>query len=248
MKIFKRIPIVLTFFAFFFMSTTNAFAAAGAAVNYINTVYALMLCENGSTLSSCSNPLLIRSTPSGTNMNIGSVDSGESAGSYGNLNVLVPGTTYTYGQVVLDRSFTISGTGKDDVGGDDCQTSSTGAAGTASAFAVGEEGTSTTTNQTIYAASGTGNGDAMNSTPNKGSSTTGDAAAGTLSSTASHKYMKFRWELASPYTYTGTKVPKMTISFDLSSGLNFNGNCGGSAGTTHGITPGAPVITNKIYE
>ncbi len=227
-------------------ATTSSFAASGAAVNYVNTVYALMLCESGSTLSSCLNPTVIRSTPSGTSMNIGSVSSGQSAGSYGNLNTLVPGKTYTYGQVVLDRSFSISGTGKDGAG-DDCQTGS-GAAGTATAFAVGSAGTSTTTSQTIYAANGTGNGDAMNSSPNTDSSTTGDAAAGTLASTASHKYMKFRWELASPYTYTGTKIPKMTISFDLSAGLSFNGECGGTAGTTNGITPGSPVITNKIYE
>ena len=246
MKFLKSISLYLLFSAIFFMKTTGVFAASGAAVNYINTVYALMLCESGSTLSSCSNPLIIKSTPSGTNMNIGGVNAGESAGSYGNLNVLVPGTTYTYGQVVLDRSFTISGTGKDDVGGDDCQTSSSGAAGTATSFAVGKEGTGTGENQTVYAANGTGNGDAMNSTPNVNSSTTGDAAAGTLS--AGHSYMKFRWELATPYTYTGTKIPKMTISFDLSSGLSFNGNCGGAAGTTHGITPGSPVITNVLFE
>ena len=60
--------------------------------------------------------------------------------------------------------------------------------------------------------------------------------------------MKFRWELATPYTYSGTKIPKMTISFDLSAGLSFNGNCGGAAGTTHGITPGSPVITNVLFE
>ena len=247
MKTFKKISLYLLFSALFFIkTTTSSFAASGAAVNYINIVYALMLCEEGSTLSSCSNPTVIRSTPGGTSMNIGGVSAGESAGSYGNLNTLVPGTTYTYGQVVLDRSFTISGTGKDDVGGDDCQTNSSGAAGTGTAFAVAKEGTGTGENQTIYAADGTGNGDAMNSSPNTDQSTTGDAAAGTLANGDS--YMKFRWELASPYTYTGTKVPRMTISFDLSAGLSFNGNCGGAAGTTHGITPGSPVITNTIYE
>ena len=41
-------------------------AAAGAAVNYIYTVYALMLCEDGSTLSSCKTQLVIRETHSGT--------------------------------------------------------------------------------------------------------------------------------------------------------------------------------------
>ena len=147
LDILKSIFLYLLFSAIFFMKTTAVFAASGAAVNYINTVYALMLCESGSTLSSCSNPLIIRSTPSGTNMNIGGVSAGESAGSYGNLNVLKAGTTYTYGQVVLDRSFTISGTGKDDVGGDDCQTNASRDAGTSTAFAVGKEGTGTGENQ-----------------------------------------------------------------------------------------------------
>ena len=245
MKTFKTISLYLFFSAFLFMKTTNVYAAAGAAVNYVNTVYALMLCEDGSTLASCSNPLVIRETPGGTSMNIGGVNAGEAAGSYGNLNVLVPGTKYTYGQVVLDRSFSISGTGKDS-NGDDCATGS-GAAGTATAFAVGTaDSTSTSTSQTIYIPDSTGNGNAMNSTANKDESTSGDADAGTVANGDS--YIKFRWELATPYTYTGNKIPKMTISFNLSAGLNFNGDCGGAAGTTNGITPGAPVITNTISE
>ena len=41
-------------------------------------------------------------------------------------------------------------------------------------------------------------------------------------------------------------MPTMTITFDISGSLNFNGTCAGSAGTTNGITPGAPVITNRF--
>ena len=88
MKIFKKISINLISFAFFFMNSTNVFAGTAKATNYFNTVYALMLCELGSTLTNCSNPLVIRTTPTGTTMNIGGVDAGASAGSYGNLNVL----------------------------------------------------------------------------------------------------------------------------------------------------------------
>ena len=44
-----------------------------------------MLCEEGSTISSCVNPLVLRRTADGTVMNIGAVDAGASAGSYGNL-------------------------------------------------------------------------------------------------------------------------------------------------------------------
>ena len=40
----------------------------------------------------------------------------------------------------------------------------------------------------------------------------------------------------------------MTISFDLSAALTFNGTCGGTAGPAsgHGIYVNAPVITNTI--
>ena len=243
MNTLKKITFYFILFTFFIINPKNVFAASGAAVNYINTVYALMLCETGSSATTCLNPLVIRKTPAGTDMNIGSVSAGASAGAYGNLNVLNKGTTYTYGQVVLDRSFTISGTGKD-ANGDDCQTSDSGAAGTKTSFAVGEEGTGTGENQVVYAANGTGNGDSMNSSTWKDETTTGDAAAGVLAAT--HDYMKFRWELASPYTYDGVKTPSMTIAFDLSSGLTFHGDCGGAAGTSNGITPGSPVITNTI--
>ncbi len=41
---------------------------------------------------------------------------------------------------------------------------------------------------------------------------------------------------------------KKILAIDLSGGLNFNGTCGGAAGTTNGITPGAPSITNVIRD
>ena len=63
---------------------------------------------------------------------------------------------------------------------------------------------------------------------------------------ADDNYIKFRWELASPFTPEPGIMPTMTITFDISGSLNFNGTCGGSAGTTNGITPGAPVITNSF--
>ena len=44
------------------------------------------------------------------------------------------------------------------------------------------------------------------------------------------------------------KVDFFCDSMKRKQGLNFNGNCGGAAGTTHGITPGAPSITNVLFE
>ena len=234
MKIFKKISIRFILFAFFFMNSTNVFAGTATAVNYINTVYALMLCQDGSSLTNCSNPLVLRSTPNGTYMNIGGVDAGVSAGSYGNLSVIPKGTTYTHGQVVLDRIFTVKGTSGS------CSTG--GTAGTTAAWGVGTTGTAAS--QVIWAGDMTGGSTSMNSSSHKDETATGDSTDGELDN--GDQYMKFRWALASSYQYDGIRVPKMTISFDLSAALSFNGTCGGAQGTTHGIYMTAPIITNII--
>ncbi len=238
MTILRKISIYISFVALFFMHSTKAFAGTAEATSYINTVYSLHLCETGSTDTTCKNPLLIRMTPTGTSMDIGSVTAGASAGKYGNLNVLVPGTTYTYGQVVLSRQFTLAGSDGS------CQTDSSGDAGTATLQAVGKSGSATNEKQVLYAGDGTGNGDTINSTDNKDTSTTGDAAAGTLQ--AGQSFMKARWQLASPYTHVGGRIPSMSIAFDMSAALTFNGTCGGAANLGNGISPSKPVITNTI--
>ena len=230
----KKISISLILFTFFFMKPTNVFAGTAAAVNYINTVYALMLCESGSSLTNCSNPVILNETPDGTDMNIGGVDAGASAGAYGNLSVIPKGTTYTHGQVVLDRIFTVKGTSGS------CSTG--GTAGTTSAWGVGTTGTAAS--QVIWAGNGTGMSTSMNSSSHKDETATGDSADGELDN--GDQYMKFRWALAKSYTYDGVRVPKMTISFDLSAALNFNGTCGGAQGFTHGVIMSAPSITNII--
>ena len=157
----------------------------------------------------------------------------------GNLNVLKAGTTYTYGQVVLSRQFTVAGSDGS------CQTSSSGAAGTASTFAVGKSGSATGEEQVIYAGDGTGMSSYMNSSDWKDETTTNDASSGVLQ--AGQKFMKFRWALASAYTHDGGKIPSMKIEFNLSEGLTFNGTCGGNSAQGNGITPSAPTITNLIY-
>ena len=236
MKIFKKISISLILLTIFFMKPIKVFAATAAADSYINTVYALMLCAEGSTLTNCSNPVMLNETPSGTGMDIGSVDAGASAGSYGNLSVIPKGTTYTHGQVVLDRIFKVKGTSGS------CSTG--GTAGSTSAWGVGTTGTAAL--QTIWATNGTGMSTSMNSSSHKDETETGDSADGELDN--GDQYMKFRWALAKPYQYDGVRVPKMTISFDLSAALTFNGTCGGTAGPAsgHGIYMSAPVITNTI--
>ena len=55
--------------------------------------------------------------------------------------------------------------------------------------------------------------------------------------------------ISKSYTYDGIRVPKMTIAFDLSAALNFNGDLWRYAqGTTHGVIMSAPTITNFTIE
>ena len=72
MTILRKISIYISFVALFFMHSTKAFAGTAEATSYINTVYSLHLCETGSTDTTCKNPLVIRMTPTGTDMDIGS--------------------------------------------------------------------------------------------------------------------------------------------------------------------------------
>ena len=219
-----------------FVYTSNAFGAA--AVKYVNTVYMVSLCETGSTASSCLNPTILGSQAAGTTMDLGAADAGSAAASMGNTSALKFGTTYTYGQVVLNRSFQASGSDGA------CQTSDTAAAGTKTAYAVGKAGADTDELQTMMIPSTTGLAATLNGSPNATNDTTGDSAAGALD--ANDEYIKFRWELASPFTPEPGVMPTMTITFDISASLNFNGTCAGATGTTHGISPGAPVVTNSF--
>ena len=221
---------------FLFAYTSSAFSAE--AVKYINTVYMVSLCEEGSTASECLKPVILGQTPSGTTMDIGGVAAGAAAASMGNTGELKIGTTYTYGQVILSRTFKVSGSDGS------CQTSNELASGEKTTFAIGKSGTDTDELQSVMIPNGTGNGNAMNGSPNSDNNTANDSAAGVIA--AADDNIKFRWELGTPFTPQAGRLPTMKIAFDLSSGLDFNGTCGGALGAQHGITPGSPIITNTF--
>ena len=201
----------------------------------------MMLCETGSSLTggspNCLNPLVVRKTPAGVDMDIGSVDAGAVAGSYGNLNVVPIGTTFTHAQVVLSRTFKVAGT----IGS--CQTSSTGAAGTDSAYAAGESGTTGDELQIVKVRTHTGGATHMNSSAHRDETITGDSSDGEVD--AGDDYIKFRWALTKPFTFTGSRMPSMTISFDMSSAIEFYGSCG-TGDASSGAGPGVPVVSSTI--
>ena len=235
MKKLNKILTLLALFIFIFINFNKTFAATATPSVYKTQVYSLWLCENGSTISSCDPKVNLNTVTSPTIMDIGSVEAGAAAGSFGNISKATIGKTYTFGMVIIDRAFIMAGTDGS------CETSG-GAPGIENKFAVGSVGSAGNTEQIIFVPNQTGAASYQNSTT--ASDGTGTAsAAGVVAS--GEQFMEFRWELATPFTMTN-EMPTMKIAFDVTNAITFNGTCGGAYGASHGVTPEAPTITNTF--
>ena len=241
MKILNKLSFFFGFLILFvFSANNNAWAPYYAASVYKVTVYRLSACVDGSTLSECESPAMIGHSDAGVTMDIAVTDVGASAGSLGNINNLKIGTKYTYGEVVIDRQFTMKGEGADNNGGNICRTDSGATAGDEDNWAVGVKDGGTPTEQTLYVATNTSQGLQVNSTDQKdglGSDSDDDQFDD------GHLYMKFRWELKKPYVFDGM-IPSLYIEFDVSRALGIYGNCLTGGNNANGITPEKPIITN----
>ena len=239
MKILNKISFFLGLLVLFSFNVNNAFAATAAATVYKVTVYRLAFCEDGSSsLTNCAGATEVEYRASGLEMDIASVDAGAVAGSFGNLNKLTIGKTYSHGEVIISRSFTMAGAGLSP-NGTECQTSDTsGNAGTKTALGKGEAGTATNEEQTLVIKNATDLSTNINGTTAADGSGT-DADDGAVA--AAHDYIKFRWAFTNSFTMTN-QIPAMSIAFDVSAAIGFyNNTC-----TNAGISSEAPSITNSF--
>ena len=233
MKIIKNFALILALL----ISTINSSVAElvkAEATTFKNTVHAMQLCESGSSLTNCVNPATIGDSTAGKTMDL-SVRG--SAHSFGNAGLIPPGITYTHGQVILSRTFTISGTVETSAEtcktGGDAGTKSTG--GTSDADAVAA--------QVLMVPNSEDMTTSMNSTSAIVDGTDADPA----NVEAAHDFVKFRWVLSKPLTVKPGQIPTMTMTFDLSEALEFNdGGSGNGACDGNDFFPGAPVITNTF--
>ena len=234
MKIIKNFALIL---ALLISTINNSMAelVKAEATTFKNTVHAMQLCETGSSLTNCVNPVTIGNSTAGKTMDL-SVRG--SAHSFGNAGLIPPGITYTHGQVILSRTFTISGTVVTSAAtcktGGTAGTKSTGGA-TSNAGAVAA--------QVLMVPNSTDMTTSMNSTSAIVDGTDADPA----NVEAAHDFVKFRWELSKPLTVKPGQIPTMTMTFDLSEALEFNdGGSGNGACDGNDFFPGAPSITNTF--
>ena len=233
MKIIKNFALILALL----ISTINSSMAElvkAEATTFKNTVHAMQLCESGSSLTNCVNPATIGDSTAGKTMDL-SVRG--SAHSFGNAGLIPSGITFTHGQVILSRTFTISGTVVTSAA--TCKTG--GTAGTKSAG--GATNNAAVAAQVLMVPNSSDMTTSMNSTSAIVDGTDADPA----NVLAGHDFVKFRWELSKPLTVKPGQIPTMTMTFDLSEALEFNdGGSGNGACDGNDFFPGAPVITNTF--
>ena len=242
MKIFNKISFFLSLLVLFSFIANNAFAAKGAANVYKVTVYRLVFCGPGSSLTECANGDEVEHRSGGLTMDIASVDAGAVAGSFGNLSKLTIGKSYSHGEVILDRKFVMAGSGLSE-DGEECQTdSASGSAGAKDALGNGATGLTPATNeQTLYITNGT-------SLPTNINGTTATDGTGTDSDdgevVGDDDYIKFRWAFTEPFTMTN-KIPTMFIAFDVSAAVGFYAT-GGLDCDGDSVFSEQPSITNTF--
>ena len=233
MKIIKNFALILALL----ISTINSSMAElvkAEATTFKNTVHAMQLCESGSSLTNCVNPTTIGNSTAGKTMDL-SVRG--SAHSFGNAGLIPPGITYTHGQVILSRTFTISGSAE--TSAETCNTG--GDAGTKSTGGKSDNGT--VAEQVLMVPNSEDMTTSMNSTSAIVDGTDADPA----NVEAAHDFVKFRWVLSKPLTVKPGQIPTMTMTFDLSEALEFNdGGSGNGACDGNDFYPGAPAITNTF--
>ena len=244
---YKKIIILgLTLISFLFVGHKKANAANVTPTSYVNTIYSVMLCGPGSSLTLCVDPVVLGSETAGKSFDLSSITAGASAGGMGSLSTVPYGTTYSFFQVILDRQFTVIAEGT--VGSDDCATEANSGSGTASSGAT----------PAIAVAGGTAAAQVIK-IPDDSSLLTNmsgtDVIDGSVSANdepaavdSDTPYIKFRIALATPFTLKPGRMPNVQVAFSLTDAVSFFDYNGASAGGACGVTPNAPAVSITFVE
>ena len=235
----KNLFKILLITSIFYLLINKAYAAtdSGLATEYQITMTKIELCEIGSSLEICLNPITVSSgSVVGTAVDIGAVDAGQSAGVLGNFGLATPGKSYTHLQVTMDRKIQITGTTD---GGDDCRTVGNGSytangAGHASNAAA---------SATLYVPAFTFDATYIQINGVEESDGSGlQDIPGVVSSGREH--FESREALTEAFTLIPGQIPSVFIAFDTSTAVT-HGNSGTCGSSQMYATPPSVTITVK---
>ena len=209
---------------------------------YKITTYTLQFCETGSTLTTCLNPFTVNAIDAGSQMDLGGVEAGQQAGSFGNLSLVPPGTVYTHGQVIFDRKLIISGFGSA------CETGGTAGSKAAYGTSVTKTDPPTPVEQDIFIVTNTTDRTSASTSiyDTSANGTTLKDGTGTDSGPGLYhvddNFVKSRWVFSSPLVIKDpSKLPTVEIAFTVEDAAQMDDtNCGAS------IHPNPVTITNSF--
>jgi hypothetical protein len=239
----KKINLILYLMVVVFFGANKSFAVSntGTATVYKITMTYLELCADGSSSSTCSDPLVVGSGDSGA-IDIAAVTAGVAAASYGDFTTVPFGKSYTYYQVTMKRAITIAGSVSD--GSNTCYTKADD-----STIATAEAGktSGSAAEITLYMALTTGSlGDDINSvSASDGSGTSQDA--GTVDN--DDEYFEYRGAFSQAIKLEPGKLPTLKLAFGTSGALGYVGASGGCTTTgaeQQGLYGAKPDVTATV--
>ncbi|MDB4859123.1 hypothetical protein OAH69_02830 [Candidatus Pelagibacter sp.] len=239
----------LYIFLITFLFNNFAYSASGDATEYRLTIYKIELCETGSTVANCLNPVTLFEGNSGT-IDIANTTAGAQAAALGNPGSAILGKTYNATQVTMDRAITVAGYVAE--GDDSCSTVASNSS-TKAKNGLGDlsrSGTPVTPVAGIYYAGEAGAADLNVSDAWNAVSTDGTVDTDDDDNSANYQRLQWRTVLTSPVTITLGKTPTITIAFDPDGTIGFAGtittHCEAAANDTTGLYVTNPKITITI--
>ena len=189
--------------------TQNSFAGTGRADVYKITIRQIAMCETGSTLSNCLNPVVIF-TGNSADIDIAATTAGAAAANLGSATAATIGTAYTHMQIVMNRRMIIAAGTAETIfdGSNACKTASGGTAGTKTSEAVGS--TSGDAGEQVLFAGVDGAPTGSNAFSPVATIT---SVSGTATSINEEEFFQWRVALISPFIYDGIRNPNGQIAF-----------------------------------
>ena len=229
----------LIIFSFYLIFTNSLYAAEnvkGPATEYIITMTKVEICESGSTIANCLNPIDITSGV-GASADIAGVEAGQAAATVADFGKAQVGKTYTHIQTVLSRAMTI--TGKAGTSGK-CTTKAgvNGALNTAGAVGALNGTPGSAILYVPFFSQDTTNYSMMEGSDENGENL---ATLATVRTTDTH--FRSRNALTVPYTPVAGSSPTVFLAFDTSIAVNEvnDGDCSDA-----GLQAAPPTVTITV--
>ena len=209
----------------------------GAATEYTITMTKVELCESGSTISNCLNPVNITSG-SGATADIAAVEAGATAATVANFAKATVGKTYTHVQTILSRAMQITGQAGE------CYTKSGANGALDNAGATGwdkDDSGAVTQSATLYVPFFSQ--DTTNYSMMEGSNADGSSLATLATVRNSDTHFRSRNALTVPYTAVAGSSPTVFLAFDVSVAVNElnDGSC-----SDRGLQAAPPTVTITV--